>query len=117
MLNVFKVSCTCINLIALQISHQTSKALSRETPSSPHLISPPPVGPVVVQHPPPEHGHDLREVLVREGGQRQLLHLLAGGPPRLVGRGLAHLPFHFRVVHYNVCAGKPIQYNTNTSID
>jgi hypothetical protein len=70
-----------------------------------YLVGPSPVRAVVVQHAPPQHGHDLGEVFVSEGGQGQLLHLLPRRAPRLVRRRLAHLALHLRVVHHHICPG------------
>lgn len=70
-----------------------------------HLVRPPPVGFVVLQHPLPQHRHDLGKVLVREGGVGQFLHQRTGRAPRFVVGGLAHLALDLGVVHHHVGAG------------
>lgn len=66
------------------------------------LVGPPPVCPVVLQHPLPEHTHGLWEGLVGEGERGHLLHLLARGTPGVVVSGVANLGLRLRVVHHDV---------------
>ncbi len=66
------------------------------------LVSPPPVGSIVLQHSLPQHAHHLGKLLVGEGEGGQLLHLLSGGAPGVVVGGVAHLGLGLSVVHHDV---------------
>lgn len=68
------------------------------------LVRPAPVLLVVLQHPLPQHRHDLGKVLVCECGVRQLLHQWTRGTPWLVVGRLAHLRLDLRVVHDDIGA-------------
>ena len=66
-----------------------------------YLVSPSPVPPSL-EHPFPQHGHNLWVVLVGERVLGYLGHESSVRAPRLVVGGLAHLGLHVRVVHDHV---------------
>ena len=55
------------------------------------LVNPPPVRPLVMEHPLPQHPHHLWEGLVSEGAAGDLLHLLPRRTPGVIISGLANL--------------------------
>ena len=62
-----------------------------------------------LKHPPPEHGHYFRVVLIGESVLGYFGHKVAMRPPSVIIGGLPHLGFNLRVVHDHIGPGNVVK--------